>query len=121
MVYAKEGENATLKWNVKKNNSAKIFFASLKLVGNQIIELYGLDGNTKQPLSSGAEALFPGRISASITKDENSYLLTLQNLVLSDTNSFRLDMSVRLNNLPSKIVASVINLQVKGMLLVILF
>ena len=119
VVLAEEGENATLEWNIKKNNSAEIFFASLKLVGKSVIELYGLDGNTKQPSNSKADEIFPGRISAFIT--ENSYLVTLQNLILSDTKSFRLEMSVRLGELQPKFDDSVINLQVKGMLHVICF
>ena len=109
------GGNATLQWNIKKENKTdQLFTANLFLLGPTPKQLYNLDGVTKLPVKQVAEGTFGERISANIQGGE-TYEVKLQNLSFSDSASFQLVAQINRGDATSNIRRSTIQLIVEGM------
>ena len=109
------GGNATLQWNIKKENKThQLFATNLFLFGPTSKQLYNLDAVTRLPVKQVAENAFGERISANIPGGE-TYEVKLQNLSYSDKASFQLVAQINRGDATSNIKRSAIQLIVEGM------
>ena len=91
-----EGETATLQWNIIKNDTVELFSADLYLLGSPDIVLYRLGGDKQPSKERTAQNLFGERITASIT-DSKTYVVTLKDVNYNESNSFKLDVGIRVS------------------------
>ena len=111
VVFGSVGGNATLQWNImKENETDQLFTANLLLLGTQPKQLYSLSSVTWLPVKAAGENTFGQRISANI-QGGKTYEVKLQNLSFSDKASFQLVAQInRGDDATSKIKRSTIQL-----------